>query len=214
MVILVPFGPVSFVYDLADTEGKRLPRQLEQPYETWGDHVPASVWYNTRHNCEERDRIAVLTKEFSHLQAGVAETNQSAATVRSQKLRAKRIVTLNSKHTRDEQYATLAHELAHIHCGHTGGDPDGWWPDRRGLGLQRMEFEAESVSFLVCTRLRLKTTAAEYLAWYTGENEVIPDISLETVLKVASYMESLGQKELEARKSKAKAGAASGTGMA
>jgi hypothetical protein len=70
MVILVPFGPVSFVYDLADTEGKRLPRQLERPYETWGDHVPETVWYNTRRNCEERDQIAILTKEFPHSRQG------------------------------------------------------------------------------------------------------------------------------------------------
>jgi hypothetical protein len=203
MVILVPFGPVSFVYDLADTEGKRLPRQLERPYETWGDHVPETVWYNTCRNCEERDQISILTKEFSPLQAGVATSNQLAVTVGSRKLRAKRIVQLNSKHTPDEQYVTLAHELAHIHCGHIGGDPDGWWPDRRRLGLQKVEFEAESVSFLVCSRLRLKTTAAEYLAWYTSNNEIIPDISLETVLKVAGYIESLGQKELELRKSKA-----------
>ncbi len=65
----------------------------------------------------------------------------------NQKLRAKRIVQLNSKHTPDEQYVTLAQELAHIHCGHTGGDQDGWWPDRRRLGVQKVEFEAESVCF-------------------------------------------------------------------
>ncbi|PYX70752.1 MAG: hypothetical protein DMG72_18250, partial [Acidobacteria bacterium] len=38
---------------------------------------------------------------------------------------------LNNKHTREEQYSTLVHELAHIHCGHLGGDADGWWPDRK-----------------------------------------------------------------------------------
>ncbi len=204
MVILVPFGPVSFVYDLADTEGKRLPRELEHPYETWGGHVPETVWDRTHRNCEERDRIAIVTKEFSPLKAGAATSNHSAVTVGGRDLPAKRIVQLNSKHTRDEQYATLAHELAHVHCGHVGGDPDGWWPDRRQVGLQKMEFEAESVSFLVCSRLRLKTTAAEYLAWYTGKNETIPDISLETVLKVSGYIESLGQRELGPRKAKAK----------
>ncbi len=56
MVILVPFGPVSFVYDLADTEGKKLPRQLERPYETWGDHVPETVWHNTRRNCKRETK--------------------------------------------------------------------------------------------------------------------------------------------------------------
>ncbi len=46
------------------------------------------------------------------------------------------------------------------------------------------------------------------MAWYTNNNEIIPDISLETVLKVAGYIESLGQKELGPRKPKAKGTAA------
>jgi hypothetical protein len=57
----------------------------------------------------------------------------------------------------------------------------------------------------------LETSAAKYLAWYTGKNETIPDISLEMVLKVAGYIESLGQKELAPRKAKTKSTATSGT---
>ena len=62
------------------------------------------------------------------------------------------------------------------------------------MGTSRIEFEAESVSYLVCSRLRLETNAEKYLAWYTGRNETIPDISLEMVLKVTGYIESLGRK--------------------
>jgi len=206
LVILAHMGPVVFVYDLADTEGDELPQELERPYATSGEHVPETVWSNTRLNCAERDQVALVEKNFSPLQAGVAKPNDCRLKVGSQQVLAKRLVELNRNHSRDEQYVTLAHELAHIHCGHTGGDPqDGWWPDRSGLGRQRSEFEAESVSYLVCSRLRMNTTAAEYLAWYTTFNETIPDISLETVLKVAGYIESLGQKELGPRKMRAKA---------
>jgi hypothetical protein len=204
LVILAPMGPVAFVYDLVDTEGEKLPRELEQPFETSG-HVPESVWVRTKLNCEQRDRIAVLTRQFSLFQAGAAMTNNSRSVlVRPQNLPAKRVVHLNGEHTRGQHYATLVHELAHIHCGHVGGDPEGWWPDRRGLGASRIEFEAESVAYLVCSRLRLETNAERYLAWYAGKNETIPDISLEIVLKMAGYIESLGQKELGPRKPRAK----------
>ena len=44
LVILAPMGPVAFVYDFADTEGEKLPRELEQPFETSG-HVPSLSGY-------------------------------------------------------------------------------------------------------------------------------------------------------------------------
>ena len=125
LVILAPMGPVAFVYDLADTQGEKLPRELERPFETSG-HVPESVWGRTVLNCEQRDRIAILVKQLSHFQAGAATTNNSQSVVLGRhKLPAKRVVYLNGEHSRHEHYATLIHELAHIHCGHVGGDAEG-----------------------------------------------------------------------------------------
>src|SRR5262245_1446776 len=37
MVILVPFGPVEFVYDIADTEGEEIPDYLINPFCTKGN---------------------------------------------------------------------------------------------------------------------------------------------------------------------------------
>ena len=202
LVILIPMGPVGFVYDLTDTEGKEVPRQLAKPFEASG-FVPDRVWFNTRLNCEERDCIAIFEKQLSLFKAGGATTNPSGSVlVGRQRLAAKRILHLNGAHSREQQYATLVHELGHVHCGHLGSDRDGWWPDRQAISSQKMEFEAESVSYLVCTRLGLSTDSAEYLALYTKENAMIPEISLETVLRVAGYIESLGQKELKPRKAR------------
>lgn len=153
LLILAPMGPVAFVYDLANTEGSKLPQILERPFGTEGS-VAGSVWYHTRRNCEIRDRIAILEKELSPLQAGMAMTNPNrSVTIGPAKTAAKRVVHLNGDHSREQQYATLVHELAHIHCGHLGGDCDGWWPDRRYMSKQQIEFEAESVSYMVCSRL-------------------------------------------------------------
>jgi len=206
LVILVPFGPVSFVYDLVDTEGKHLPRQLEEPFEIFGDHVSRGVWERTISNCLDRDRIEIVSKEFSRFKAGDAgnlhvDRGDQAAP------KPKCVVRLNNFHTQDQKYCTLAHELAHIYCGHCGGDVDGWWPDRSNIGGTEAEFEAESVAFLVCRRRRLHTTSAEYLACYLSEHQTIPNISFEMVLKVSGYIESLGEKTLEPRKPKAKTAA-------
>jgi hypothetical protein len=64
--------------------------------------------------------------------------------------------------------------LGHIHCGHLGSGEDHWWPDRRGLNRTGVEFEAESVSYIVCRRLGLETTSAQYLAGYVKENVELP----------------------------------------
>jgi hypothetical protein len=203
LVILAPMQPVAFVYDLEDTTGDRLPPELDRPFKTDG-HVSVQVWDRTSFNCAERDLIDIRNSDFSRLRAGRARVNtDESVLIGSQRRVAKYIIELNQNHTREEKYATLVHELAHIYSGHLGGDPDGWWPGRSSLSRTDAEFEAESVSFLVCRRLRLETPAAQYLARYLESEAVIPRISLETVLKVTAYIESLGQKELQPRKARA-----------
>ncbi len=71
---------------------------------------------------------------------------------------------VNSEHTPEERYATVAHELAHLYCGHLGSPDPKWWPDRRGLQKDAIEFEAESISYIVCARRGIRTSSARYLA--------------------------------------------------
>ena len=40
LVILRPFGPVAFVYELNDTEGKPLPQPVEDPFVANGEVIP------------------------------------------------------------------------------------------------------------------------------------------------------------------------------
>src|SRR5439155_23624391 len=94
-------------------------------------------------------------------------------------------VLLNSRHSPEEKYATLVHELGHLYCGHLGTPNDKWWPDRRGLGKVACEFEAESVCYLVCTRLGIGNPSAEYLAGYVSKHAETPALSLDCVMKAA-----------------------------
>jgi hypothetical protein len=201
LVILVPMGPVQFVYDMADSEGDPLPPELEKPFETAGN-LSSRVWPLTVGNCENRDRIAIQLKILGALQAGYAtQYNQKDAPVVGEKrVPCKMAVTINENLSRTDQYSTLAHELAHIHCGHLGSDSDLWWPNRRGVPKDVCEFEAESVSYMICSRLGLITKSAQYLAGYATSDVALPPISLDTVLKAAGYIESMGRRRLPQRK--------------
>ena len=109
---------------------------------------------------------------------------------------------LNAQHSPKEKYATLAHELAHLYCGHLGTpDPD-WWPRRRGLSETVCEFEAEAVAFLVCSRLGIENPSHEYLSAYVRGHSRTPDIRLSCVLKSAGLIEQMGQSRLNLRKEK------------
>ena len=107
---------------------------------------------------------------------------------------------LNGAHDREVRYSTMVHELAHLYCGHLGAPDRRWWPDRTGLGKDVCEFEAESVSYLVCLRFGIETPSETYLATYIDENERLPKISLECIMKSAGLIESMGKKNLIERK--------------
>ena len=74
------------------------------------------------------------------------------------------------------------------------------WQNRLGLPLAIREFEAESVCYLVCTRLGIDNASAEYLAGYVRKYESTPPISLDAVLKSGWLIERMGQEHLPPRK--------------
>jgi hypothetical protein len=201
LVILAPMQPVMFVYDMTDTEGAPLPKELGRPFDTQGK-LPKGVYEKTLRNCEKRERIKVLLRELGALQAGYArQARAEMCQVGDKEYKpAKHVVTVNSNLAEPEQYSTLVHELGHIHAGHLGADADLWWPDRRDSSRDAMEWEAESVSYLVCRRLGLQTTSAEYLVQHVARDSRVPTFSLNTVLRVAGYIESLGNQMLTLRK--------------
>lgn len=52
-------------------------------------------------------------------------------------------------------------------------------------------FEVKSVSWLVCERMRIKSPSEEYLNGYLQNNEKIPKISVDVVLKSVGWIESM-----------------------
>jgi hypothetical protein len=58
----------------------------------------------------------------------------------------------------------LAHELAHIFCGHLGAWENGFWPDRHHVTHAVRECEAEAVAHFVTERLNLGIGSVRYLS--------------------------------------------------
>ncbi|MFT5370365.1 MAG: antirestriction protein ArdC [Candidatus Latescibacterota bacterium] len=89
------------------------------------------------------------------------------------------------------QFATLVHELGHLLLGHLGEDKSFGAPPRSGLSHTQNELEAESVSYVVCTRNGVKSKSETYLSNYIKKNTTIDDIDIYRVLRAAGEVEKL-----------------------
>jgi hypothetical protein len=108
---------------------------------------------------------------------------------------------LNGAHSREEQYATLLHELAHLYCGHLGTPDPTWWPNRETLSTNCREFEAESVCYLICQRLGIDNPSEKYLQGHLTSGCEVPPISLESVMAASGLIERMGKERFSLRKS-------------
>jgi hypothetical protein len=188
LVMLRPFGPVMFVYDIADTDGEtKPPADLMKPFDAKGFLNPA-VWRNTEGNCV-RERIQIVPRDMQLNNAGFARCTRAPGPKQTPEFE----IIYNKNQESAEAYCTLTHELAHIYLGHLCGHPTSKWPDRRNATKDVREFEAESVAYIVCARQGIMTTAPQYLADYLGHNDAIPDIDIHRVLVVASKIEEMGR---------------------
>lgn len=191
LVILVPFGPVNFVYDIADTEGEDIPAYMINPFTTYGK-LKSSIYNYTTVNCI-KEEIMYIEDEMHKSSAGFSRRKLDEFSVH-----------INKGYSIEEKYSTLVHELAHIFCGHLGINNKSWWRDRQDITNSSKEIEAESISFLVCKRNGLQTTSEAYLSAFVTNNKIMPDISLDIVITVAGYIEQMGKSGFKSKSKKIK----------
>jgi IrrE N-terminal-like domain len=182
IVILWPFGPVLFLFELNDTAGEPLPGQSENPLFAQG--TVAEELYPRAINGAVN--FAVEVEETDHYGDTLAGTAAGLGVCPERVIVGKQSafrIKLNAKHDIPTKFATLAHELGHIYCGHLGADAKGRWPDRRTLSFSKkaMELEAEAVSWLVCQRNGIATRSKKYL------NTLIDEAGLQSVSIYAIY---------------------------
>jgi hypothetical protein len=212
IVILQPMGPILFVFDVSDTlplpNARPLPIPVEDPFKVRsgkiGGQLPLTIANAMRDGVRvsERANGSQLAGSIQWAAVGQCLEFRSAKNqmVNSQKIPLWFELLLNGNLSAEDRYGTLVHELAHLYCGHLGTPNSRWWPDRQNLSHAVCEFEAESVSYLVCVRLGIDTASEEYLAGYVGKCPATPPISLDRVMKSVWLLEQMGRKRLELRK--------------
>jgi len=215
LVILQPMGPVMFVFDVADTEPgpypKPLPKEVEKPFEIRGGSLGKELEQTVEN--AKRDSIRIIKQKQGSQSAGsIRKVNDKQLSVSFKSGKDKEgnpiyisipvhyDLLINENLSREAQYTTVIHEVGHLYCGHLGTINNKWWPDRRGLSKVTEEFEAESISYLICRRMGIDTPSDEYLSSYLKNNHDIPDISLECVMKTVGLIEQMGKQQLSLRK--------------
>lgn len=192
MLILAPMHPVMLVYELDQTEGPPLPKELERFAHFEGEWNPRWIQQTVR-NAAIHDRVRV---DFKHL----SSTNAGFATLARGTEKWKMRIAVHDGLDRPSRYGVMVHELAHIYLGHLGSDKDHWWPSRSELDAKAIEIEAEAVAFIVTTRFGLKGESAAYVSGHLTTDGLLPtSVSVDLVAKVASRIEAMARTALRKR---------------
>lgn len=183
IVLLVPGGPVMFLFDASQTEdrdgSRRLPALHENPF-AMNDVLDAGVALSHLVERIKSDGVRVSGSREGWRSAGCIQRAQGTGSqlvpergprTPARSVRVRWEVFVNDVYNATERLATLAHELGHLYCGHVGADHSDKWPDRRELDHQTEEFEAESVARLVFRRIAPTAQLPPYL-----ENILDPDL--------------------------------------
>jgi hypothetical protein len=212
IVILQPMGPILFVFDVGDTtplpNARPLPVRVEDPFQVRRGKIGGQLGLTIEN--AKRDGVRVSERAQGSQQAGsiqwAAAGQHLEFTIANKQMHISTQVPLwfelllNGSLSAESRYGTLIHELAHLYCGHLGTPNGRWWPDRQNLSHVVREFEAESVSYLVCARLGIDTASDEYLAGYARKSSATPAISLDRVLKSVWLLEQMGQARMGVRR--------------
>lgn len=185
LLILWPFGPVAFVYDVQDTEGKELPQDVacffaQGPIDQ--QRIFASI------EIMGRKYIECLMVDAGDGRAGSIRVVKRAAG--SEEKMFYRML-LNRNHSSAVQFATITHELAHLCLGHLGPDKALSIPERASMDHAQMELEAESVAYLVCARNKVMSKSETYLSKYVTEKTALDNIDVYQVMRAAGQVETL-----------------------
>ena len=191
-VILAPMGPIMVVYDVFDTVGWDSPEDFlknglgRDPFQVTGKLKPGVLSKAVTE--AEKWGISVTAKPFSYFKSG------HITTVYKGKIE----ICLKENMTHEENFSVLIHELAHLFLGHTGHRQIKYSSKEKPLQLldrkltsTAEELEAEAVSYLICQKLGLITSSAEYIAGYIKSEDDLIKFSYETVIKIADKIESL-----------------------
>lgn len=187
MVMLRPFGPLNFAYDIDDTGGAPMPQEGHQFFQAAGQVSPLEF----RRVIKLADEHFIRVEETDQYGTALAGTAAAINLMPEELADGSRWrIRFSSRMSPAQKFATLAHELGHVFCGHLGRHPLMLWPSRRGLSLAQREIEAESVAWLVCQRRGVTPKSAEYLHSLVRDHPQLDEVSLWAIFSAASRIEA------------------------
>ena len=213
LIIIRPFGPVEYLFDVADTvainpDKDRVPEELDGAFK-YCQTVDGETYSQLMNN------LPLWGIKFEEMQTGgryegklqVAEPQDGKVTFfQKQKSRVRipaswrAAYTIKTKSGLDStsKFGTILHELGHLFCHHVESGYAKKWPDklnRYDLTENQKEFEAETIAWLVAHRAGLEIPSSyEYLSGYLddgADGKTIPQFDFYTVFQAASEVEKL-----------------------
>jgi len=207
LVILFPFGPVQFVYDLKNTQGEDnldLNTCIHWWKEKKSNILTEEIFNKTVKHFEKKYQIPLISKQpKEYFEKHSLSTGGYA---RGDKNSNKLEITLHPRYSAlndnniDEAYGILVHEIAHIFLGHLGQkdyevkNKEGkittkqLCKDRPGLTKPVIELEAELTAWLVFNRFGIEKQSVEYLAGWLTRTEDWDKIDMALVLRIANVI--------------------------
>lgn len=196
LVLLVPHGPVMFLFDVSQTEhvdgARPLPPELENPF-AMKDVLEASYAFTALVEQAKRDGVRVTLAGEGWTRAGCIKRVRSDISqlvpnakrgAPPEQVPVRWEVRINDALNATERLATLAHELGHLYCGHVGADREDRWPVRK-LAKEVREFEAESVCLMVFRRIAPEAAVPPYLDQFFKSGDPLPDQGWDLVVRAA-----------------------------
>lgn len=193
LLILWAFAPVAFVYDVADTDGDKLPDDVAAMFRAKGEMTKKDI----QRFIGKLIKSGIDTKliEYGDAHAGHIQRPEHdlVSNRRSENVKEKPdyLIRLNKKHDPNVQFATLAHELAHLYLGHLGADKFLKIPDRLNKSKDTKELEAESVCYIVCHRNNVVPNSETYLTDFVDDKLQADDMEVYALLKAAGQIETI-----------------------
>ncbi len=213
LITLVPFGPVQCVFEYEDTEpiqNCRYSVKKDDIIKEWYDslkrtkgHISYKEWNNLMYNLPVYGIHYDDTLNATGLYAGylVPYHNKEILVPLGKenyiKTTSQFAISINNHFNKDAAFTTICHELGHLFCRHLYYSHN---KQRDNLTKKEEEFEAETVSWLVCKRHGIKNPSEEYLAGYAPNGE-IPVCSTEMILKAVTEIDKMLEKHVRIKDS-------------
>lgn len=207
LVIFQPMGPFIVVFDVSQTDpvpgARPLPVDVTDPFRTGMSVSEGELAVRTARTTENALAYGIRVRRSSSGSQHAGRVTRTSGVTSVARASARRgrapenvrlLYELEINESLDDRaaYVTLAHELAHVLCGHLGTPDPRWWPNRSSKTKPVREFEAESVAYLVARRLDPDVRMPPYLDGYLEKEGRVPNFSLSRVLKVTGDIEKMG----------------------